>query len=137
MLRAITIKFRVLTWTSGGEGGIRTLDAIAGIQSFQDCQFNHSCTSPGAHLSYSHVLNSSNDKADAPECVRLYLSGISTFRKMGSAERQCRTLRKKTSEHLWEGALRPGRIRFQTSASFVFPRTCPAPIRSSQAEDKL
>ena len=30
----------------GGEGGIRTLDTLADIQTFQVCLFNHSSTSP-------------------------------------------------------------------------------------------
>ncbi len=33
-----------------GEGGIRTLGAISDTQSFQDCRFNHSRTSPSAPL---------------------------------------------------------------------------------------
>ncbi len=30
----------------GGEGGIRTLDTLASIQTFQACSFDHSDTSP-------------------------------------------------------------------------------------------
>jgi hypothetical protein len=33
----------------GGRRGIRTLGTVAGTQSFQDCQFNHSCILPRRH----------------------------------------------------------------------------------------
>jgi hypothetical protein len=38
----------------GGEGGIRTLGAVADTLVFETSQFNHSCTSPSGLL-YSHI----------------------------------------------------------------------------------
>ena len=35
----------------GGEGGIRTLDTVTSIHTFQACSFDHSDTSPGAFIS--------------------------------------------------------------------------------------
>ena len=37
---------KVLTWTSGGEGGIRTLDTLASTLDFESSPFNRSGTSP-------------------------------------------------------------------------------------------
>ena len=42
-------------YVAGGEGGIRTLDEVAPIHTFQACQFNRSCTSPIAQL-YSYII---------------------------------------------------------------------------------
>lgn len=35
-----------IEYHSCGEGGIRTLDTLASIQTFQACSFDHSDTSP-------------------------------------------------------------------------------------------
>ena len=41
---------------SGGEG-IRTLDTLSSIHTFQACQFNHSCTPPSGCKNNGSGLN--------------------------------------------------------------------------------
>lgn len=43
---AVPVTAHSLSPAQSGKGEIRTLGAIAGTQSFQDCQLNHSCTFP-------------------------------------------------------------------------------------------
>jgi hypothetical protein len=42
------LNFSTKSTVFGGEGGIRTLDALAGMPHFECGAFNHSATSPGA-----------------------------------------------------------------------------------------
>jgi hypothetical protein len=48
--------FRQLKEKGGGEKGIRTLDTVTRIHTFQACAFNHSATSPTLAGTYTEVV---------------------------------------------------------------------------------